>query len=93
MKPHITKCQLCHREIPLTFHHLIPRTLHSTKWYRNNFSKEQLQSGIYVCPECHNTLHKFIPEKEMGRIYNTLEKIKEHEKVMTFVQWVGKRKR
>lgn len=86
-------CELCGREnLTLTFHHLIPRTLHSTKWYKKNFSMEQLQSGADLCHDCHDAVHRFIPEKVLGKDYNTVEKLMAHEKVSGFVTWVSKRK-
>lgn len=86
-------CSICSREgQKLTFHHLIPRTLHQTKWYKKNFTTEQMNSGIYVCSLCHRSIHDFIPEKEMGREYNTLEKLLSHEKVINFIPWAVKQK-
>jgi hypothetical protein len=85
-------CPVCTRELELTAHHLIPKTLHSTKWYQKNFTKEQMDEVVYVCRLCHNGLHQFISEKEMGREYNTLEKLLSHEKVINFIPWAKKQK-
>ena len=84
-------CEMCGREMELTFHHLIPRTLHKNKWFKKNFTREEMNTGIDVCRDCHNAIHKFIPEKELGRNYNTKEKLLGHEKVFGFVKWVSKR--
>lgn len=86
-----SNCELCKREIETTFHHLIPRTLHSTKWYKKNFTAEQLKSGADLCKDCHDAVHRFIPEKVLGKDYNTLEKLMTHDKVASFVTWVAKR--
>jgi len=82
-------CALCQRDIPLTFHHLVPRTLHSRKWFKKTFSKEELSSGIDVCCDCHDAIHRFIPEKLLGTNYNTLDKLLSHDKVSNFVRWVS----
>ena len=83
---------MCGREMPLTFHHYIPRTLHANKWFRKNFTREQMAEGIDVCRDCHSAIHKYIPrEKELGREYNTREKLLAHEELGTFVQWLSKR--
>jgi hypothetical protein len=85
-------CALCGRERKLTFHHLIPRTLHSNKWFEKNFTKEEMRTrGIEVCRECHSAIHRFIPEKELGRNFNTLEKLLTHEALSRFVSWISKR--
>jgi len=85
-------CEMCERERELTFHHLIPKTCHSSKWFKKNFTKEDMTSrGINVCRDCHIAIHKFIPEKELGRIFNTQEKLMENDQVKNFVEWVSKR--
>ena len=43
------KCELCGRENELNFHHLIPTSQHTNKWFRKNYTYEQLQEGIYIC--------------------------------------------
>ena len=84
-------CEMCGRECELTFHHLIPRTCHKTKWFKKNFTRDELQKGINICRDCHDAVHKFITEKELGRNYNTLESLMEHDKVLGFVKWIKKR--
>lgn len=86
------ECELCKRENQiLNFHHFVPRTLHKTKWYKKNFTKEELQKGINICKEdCHKEIHKFISEKDMGKKYNTLEKLLTHPKVKKYVEWLKK---
>lgn len=90
----IDVCNLCSREeISLTFHHLIPRTLHSKKWYKKTYSSDNLSSGIDLCADCHEAIHDFITEKDLGKSFNTLELLNEHPKVMKFVGWVQKQKK
>lgn len=87
-----SKCELCARTKELTFHHLIPVTLHSNKWFEKNFDKKDMRSrGLMLCHECHNSIHKFIEEKDLGKNYNTKELLMAHEKVANFVKWVAKR--
>ena len=87
-------CELCLREVSgTTKHHLIPRTNHKNKWFKKNFSFEELHSTVDLCRDCHRQIHKFIPEKEMGRNYNSLEKLLTQEQVATFVGWLRARDR
>lgn len=85
-------CELCKRELPTTEHHLIPRKNHNNKWFIKNFSKEEMKNRkIDVCGDCHSAIHKFIPsEKELGRKYNTSEKLLSHPKLAKFIEWVKK---
>ena len=36
-------CQLCESEEAYNFHHFIPRTLHSNKWFKSRYSKQEMQ--------------------------------------------------
>jgi septin family protein len=83
------KCELCERENLLTFHHLITVCLHTNKWFKKNYTREELKKGINICKEdCHKEIHKLITEKEMGRSFNTLEKLKRHPKIKKYIKWV-----
>jgi hypothetical protein len=85
------KCELCERENLLTFHHLIPKSQHSNKWFKKNFTREQMNEGVNLCKEdCHKQIHKFFNEKEMGRSFNTLEKLKRHPKVKKYIKYIQK---
>ena len=84
-----TLCALCSRHKPLTFHHLIPRTCHSNKWFKKRFSKTEMRfRGVDLCYDCHDHIHKVFTEKELGRHLHTLEDLSAHEEVAKFVGWV-----
>ena len=85
----IGECALCGRRKRLDFHHLIARTLHSNKWFKKNYTVEQMRRGIDICRDCHSAIHKFIDQKEMGRAYNTREKLLAHPEVARFVVAAG----
>lgn len=84
-------CELCEREVYSTSrHHLIPRTVHSNKWFKKRYSRIEMEQTVDLCRDCHRQIHRFITEKDLGREYNTLEKLREHEKVKNFVAWLRK---
>jgi hypothetical protein len=81
-------CELCQTEAPYNFHHFIPRTLHSNKWFKKRYTREQMRQGMDLCKSCHAAIHDLIPdEKELGRSYNTREKLLAHPEVAKYVQW------
>lgn len=85
-------CELCGRERELTFHHLIPRTTHSNKWFRKNFTRDEMQQGLQLCRDCHSAIHSFVPsEKELGREWNTRERLLSHDRIGPFVAWIATR--
>ena len=87
-------CELCRCEEADNVHHLIPRTLHSNKWFKKRFTREEMRSGIQVCKQCQSTIHDLIPdEKELGRHYNTLETLLDHPGIAKYVDWKRKKTR
>lgn len=87
----MAKCELCGRDKDLDFHHFIPRTLHKNKWFKKHFTKIEMNKGIYICKhDCHPEIHKYINEKEMGKEYNTLEKLLSHPKIRKYIKWIKK---
>lgn len=86
-------CDLCGREQPLTYHHLIPKTNHKNKWFRKRFDKQDMtHRGLWLCRACHKMLHRTFSEKELGRHYNTLDAINQVPAINRFVAWVKKQK-
>jgi len=87
-------CELCRSEEADNFHHLIPRTVHSNKWFKKRFPRERMRSGIRVCKQCQRAIHDLIPdEKELGRHYNTLEKLRAHPGIARYVEWKRRKTR
>jgi hypothetical protein len=85
-------CELCQAEAAHNFHHLIPRTLHSNKWFKRRYTRQEMQAGLEVCKSCHSAIHNLIPdEKELGRNYHTREKLLAHPQIAKYVLWKQKR--
>lgn len=84
-------CRLCDRAQPLTFHHLIPRTLHRKPRYKRRFPREVLQAGVMLCRDCHDAVHRFVSEKDLGSQYRSLEALRAHPEIARFVTWVRDR--
>ena len=87
------RCELCARDKPQTFHHLIPCKNHNKPRFRKRYAKAEMRTrGIYICRPCHSGLHDLIDEKEMGERYNTKVDLLAHEGVARHVAWVAKQK-
>lgn len=87
-------CELCgSKHDYLNFHHLIPRTLHTNKWFKREYSREYMaHHGIWICKSyCHKQIHVFITEKDMGYSYNTRELLLGHPDVKKYIDWRSKR--
>jgi hypothetical protein len=94
MTQKINHCELCGRNVFLTFHHLIPCKVHSKKKFLRKYTKQEMNDrGLYLCKLCHNGIHDLIPsEKELAEKYNTKELLLGHEGIVKHVKWVAKQK-
>ena len=91
----IRACELCGRVTKrgTTEHHLIPRTCHGNRWFKKRFTRDEMRRTLDVCRECHKAIHRLIPrEKDLGRRYNTPEKLLAHPVFGRFVRWVARQK-
>jgi len=87
-------CSLCKFDYEkCTKHHLVPRTVHSNKWFKKHYNRDKLKRKIPVCRKCHLAIHDLIDdEKELGRYFNTLKKLLSNEKIIKYLEWKSKRK-
>ncbi len=89
-----TNCGLCLRgSHDISKHHLIPRTVHSNKWFQKHYSREEMgKRAVFVCRECHHAIHDAVPsEKELGRYWNTRELLLSHPQIKIHVEWMKKK--
>ena len=85
-------CETCGREVPLTFHHLIPRKMHRRAHFRRNFSRETLNEGVYLCRRCHTGIHKTYDEMTLAKEFNTVGSLLRDETLARHFQWVARQK-
>lgn len=86
-----TRCALCDRAVPLSFHHLIPRKNHRKPWYRRHFSVEEMRGrGVWLCRECHSAVHRFFDEQTLGRRLNTLDALQADPLIQRHLAWARK---
>lgn len=88
------RCELCDRHQPLTWHHLIPRAVHTKSRFIKRFGKDEMRSrGIRICRLCHNGIHDLVPsEKELAESYYTKELLLADPRIRKHVEWVRKQK-
>jgi hypothetical protein len=89
----MARCELCGREKPLTFHHLIPKAMHRKPRFQKRYSKETLRTqGLMICRLCHNGIHDLISEKELAEKFVTKDALVEHPGLAKHIGWVRKQK-
>ena len=84
-------CALCERRMPLTGHHLRPRSQHE-RLRGCGYSVAELSKVIMICRQCHNALHEQIDEVTLASTYYTIDLLLAHEGVFAFVRWASKQR-
>ena len=85
-------CPCCSRTVPLTFHHLVPKKVHRRNRYKKQYSKNDLNRGIYLCRRCHKGIHRTFDEPTLAEKFNSLETILSNERLAKHFRWVAKRR-
>ncbi|KAJ1557417.1 hypothetical protein HK096_007376 [Nowakowskiella sp. JEL0078] len=84
-------CEMCDRDMPRTYHHLIPRSEHR-RLLRYYDKKEMHERGIMICGPCHKAVHRIFTNVVLANEYNTLDKLLESEDVMRWIKYARKQK-
>jgi hypothetical protein len=83
-------CELCERDwIPLSYHHLIPRSTHDKVLKRGWHEKWELNKVAWLCGACHRCVHRVETNEELAKNWHTVEKLKERDDIQRFIRWVG----
>ncbi|KAK5135155.1 hypothetical protein LTR08_005541 [Meristemomyces frigidus] len=84
-------CEICDREhLPLTYHHLIPRQMH-TKALKRGWHKDwELNRVAWLCRACHSYVHKIATNEELARELFSVDMLMERVDVQKWAAWVGK---
>lgn len=81
-------CKMCNRNIPITIHHLIPKSEHS----RSDRARSYLNGPdnmLECCRPCHGTIHRVADNATLAKEYYTLELLMGHPKIVAFSTWVS----
>lgn len=71
-------CPICGRiltETSTNAHHLIPKTFGG-------------KDTVDLHRVCHSKIHATFSERELLHLYNTVEKLREHPDIQSFVKWI-----
>jgi 5-methylcytosine-specific restriction endonuclease McrA len=85
-------CPFCRRELPLTFHHLIPKKLHRRTRFRKRYTREQLNRGIEVCRQCHDGIHDRYDEMTLYRAFSEPGRLSADPELARYFDWVSRQK-
>ncbi len=76
--------------MPLTKHHLIPRSTHDKRQVRLRFNKqERLTNILWLCRSCHNHIHYCLTEIQMAKQYHSKESLLSVTEIKEFCLWLS----
>ncbi|PWN21317.1 hypothetical protein BCV69DRAFT_282053 [Microstroma glucosiphilum] len=76
------ECEICERMMPLTEHHLIPRSEHAKLSRQGTYTLDEMRSRLaMLCRPCHSAVHHMLPADDLASRFNTVEALFEHEGV------------
>lgn len=92
-------CELCHRQMPVTHHHLVPRSTHEyflahPEQLTFEVTKMSLRTRtIRLCRPCHTHVHATIRDhKTLAREYASIDKLVALESIKKFVAYIRKQR-
>ena len=85
-------CVLCERLMPLTWHHLYPREMQKKFLRRGLMTEEDRNSGIRICRQCHNAIHRFFDNELLANKLHSVESLMQQESIQKWVAYASKQK-
>ena len=85
-------CEICQRAVPLTYHHLIPRSTHTRVLKRGWHAAEMLGSVAWLCRPCHTAVHSVASNEELAREYYTVERLMARPDIQRWATYAAKQR-
>lgn len=85
-------CMLCERLMPLTWHHLYPKEVQKKFLRRGLMTEEDRNSGIRICRQCHNAVHRFFDNEMLAEKLHSVESLMQQESIQKWVAYASKQK-
>ncbi|KAJ7075309.1 hypothetical protein B0H15DRAFT_792009 [Mycena belliarum] len=86
------ECEICEREIPLTYHHLIPRATHAKALKKKWHPASMLNAVAWLCRPCHTVVHQIATNEELARSYHSVDLLLEREDIQRWGKYASKQR-
>ncbi|EAU81632.1 hypothetical protein CC1G_02648 [Coprinopsis cinerea okayama7 len=87
-----TECEICEREVALSYHHLIPRSTHAKVLRRGWHPESMLNKVAWLCRACHSAVHRVATNEELAQHYHTVELLLVREDIQRWRAYAAKQK-
>ncbi|KAM5535331.1 hypothetical protein V8D89_011016 [Ganoderma adspersum] len=91
-KTRTTECEICEREVPLTYHHLIPREVHDKVRKKKWHPEAMLNSVAWLCRPCHSAVHGVASNEVLAREFYTVELLLAREDIQKWRKYAAKQR-
>ncbi|KAK6350002.1 hypothetical protein TWF696_006254 [Orbilia brochopaga] len=85
------ECELCGREVRLTYHHLIPRSTHARVLKKRIHPEWMLNRVAWLCRLCHSFVHHCEENMELAKNWYTVELLEQREDIQRWIAYISKR--
>ncbi|KAF8970942.1 hypothetical protein BDZ97DRAFT_1789395 [Flammula alnicola] len=86
------ECEICFREVPLTYHHLIPRSTHAKVLKKGWHPEVMLNSVAWLCRPCHSAVHHVTSNEDLARHFHTVELLLQREDIQKWQKYAAKQR-
>ncbi|KAJ7176179.1 hypothetical protein C8R43DRAFT_555312 [Mycena crocata] len=87
-----TECEICERAVPLTYHHLIPRSTHAKAVKRKWHPESMLNSVAWLCRPCHTAVHQVATNEELAQHYYSVDLLLQRDDIQRWGKYVSKQR-
>jgi len=87
------ECEICERSwVRLTYHHLIPRSVHGKVLKKKWHPESMLNSVAWLCRPCHSAVHHVASNEDLARSFYTVDLLLERDDVQKWKKYASKQK-
>ncbi|KAF8475678.1 hypothetical protein BDZ91DRAFT_710117 [Kalaharituber pfeilii] len=86
------ECEICERNVPLTYHHLIPKSTHTKVLKRGWHPEHMLNSVAWICRPCHTMCHKVADNETLAKDFFTVERLLAREDIQRWAAYQSRQK-
>jgi hypothetical protein len=100
------ECEICERDVPLTYHHLIPRSTHEKVLRKGWHDKSMINSVAWLCRyvsfdsgntvsdrqrrQCHSTVHHVTTNEDLAMHYYTVELLLQRDDIIKWKSYASR---
>ncbi|KAI0759296.1 hypothetical protein BD413DRAFT_488031 [Trametes elegans] len=91
-KTRTKECEICEREVPLTYHHLIPREVHDKARKKKWHPEAILNSVAWLCRPCHSAVHHVASNEVLAKEYYTVDLLLARDDIQKWRKYAAKQR-